>query len=355
MFLDQTDKKTGKRYTRADLTGAGVTKEGESGKPWRGIDPTSKGRHWAYTHAELDRLDKEGKIHWPKKGVPRLKRFEDELKGLPLQDVWDDINPIHNQSSERFGFQTQKPLPLLERIIDSTSKEGQWILDPFCGCGTTIIAAEKLRRHWVGIDITYLAINLVKNRLETSFPESKFEVEGEPRDIGAARELANNRYQFQWWALSLVGARPVGSKQANPHEGRKGADEGIDGWLRFADGSIGHAERVVVQVKSGHVSVKDIRELRDVVNRQKAAIGLLLTLEEPTREMTKEVAATIPYISPKWQHEYPKIQILTVEELLEGKKPDMPPTVNVFQEAPQLERRTRGVQTRFSKEKSQVT
>ena len=213
MFLDQKDEKTGKRYARIDLTGAGVTKDGESGKPWRNIDPTAKGRHWAYTHAKLDRLDKEGRIHWPKKGVPRLKKFEAEFSGMSLQDIWNDIRPIHNQSQERLGFQTQKPLPLLERIIDSASKEGQWILDPFCGCGTAIVAAEKLRRHWIGIDITYLAINLVKNRLKDSFPECEFDVEGEPRDIGAAIELAKNRYQFQWWALSLVDARPVGSNR----------------------------------------------------------------------------------------------------------------------------------------------
>jgi site-specific DNA-methyltransferase (adenine-specific) len=349
-FLDQKDPKTGKRYARIDLTGAGITKDGESGKPWRGIDPTSKGRHWAYDRNELERLDKEGRIHWPRKGVPRYKKFEDEFEGMPLQDIWNDIRPLHNLSRERLGFQTQKPLPLLERIIDSASKEGQWVLDPFCGCGTTIIAAEKLRRHWVGIDITYLAINLVKNRLETSFPNCKFDVEGEPRDMGAAIELAQNRYQFQWWALSLVGARPVGSKQASPHEGKKGADEGIDGWLRFSNGAIGRAERVVVQVKSGHVGVKDIRELRDTVSRQNAAIGLFITLEEPTREMLKEISATSPYVSPRWKHEYPKIQILTIAELFAGKKPDMPPTISPLQEAPQLEKRKRGVQTRFSHE-----
>jgi site-specific DNA-methyltransferase (adenine-specific) len=348
MFLDQRDAKTGKRYARIDLTGAGVTKDGESGKPWHGIDPTVKGRHWAYTHAELDRLDKEEKIHWPKKGVPRLKKFEDEYSGMSLQDIWNDIRPIHNQSKERLGFQTQKPLPLLERIIDSASREGQWVLDPFCGCGTAIVAAEKLRRHWIGIDITYLAINLVKNRLKDSFPKCEFDIEGEPRDIGAATELAKNRYQFQWWALTLVGARPVGSQPSRPREGRKGADEGVDGWLRFMDGMEGHAERVVVQVKSGHVGVKDIRELRDVINRQKAVMGLFITLEEPTREMIKEVEATEPYISPRWKHEYPKIQILTIAELLNKKKPDMPPTASVFQESPQLEKRSGAIQTKFS-------
>jgi DNA modification methylase len=347
LFLDSVDKKTGKRYARIDLTGAGITEDGETGKPWRGIDPTSKGRHWAYSHEELERLDKEGRIHWPKRGVPRLKKFEDEYKGMALQDIWTDIRPIHNLSSERLGFQTQKPLALLERIIESASKKGAWVLDPFCGCGTAIVAAEKLQRHWIGIDITYLAINLVKSRLKNSFPDCKFAIEGEPKDMGGAIELAKNPFQFQWWILSLIGAKPVGSKKGKPRVGRKGADEGVDGWLRFVDGPIGHIERAVVQVKSGHVGVKDIRELRDVVSRQKAAIGIFVTLQKPTREMVKEVKATSPYVSPRWKHEYPRIQILTIEDIFNGKRPDMPPTVNPFLTARQLRRRQKLIQRKL--------
>ncbi len=351
-FLDEYDHVVKKWYKRADLTGAGVTKAGDSGKPWRGINPTAKGRHWAIPRLRdmknktatvqeaLDELDKMGRIHWPRKkdGMPRLKVYEDELDFMPLQDVWTDIRPIHNLSPERLGFQTQKPEALLERIINSCTKEGDWMLDPFCGCGTAITAAEKLHRHWIGIDITWLAINLVKGRLSNMFPGIQFKVEGEPRDIGAARELAKDRYQFQWWALSLIDARPVGSTPTKPREGRKGADEGIDGWLRFADGAEGHVEKIVVQVKSGHVGVKDIRELRDVVSRQKAAIGLFLTLEEPTGEMIKETKATDPYISSTWKHEYPKIQILTINDLLTGKRPNIPPTTSVYQEAPLAKR-----------------
>lgn len=170
------------------------------------------------------------------------------------------------------------------------------------------------------------------------FPGIQFKIEGEPRDMGAACELAKDRYQFQWWALSLIGARPVGSTPNKPREGKKGADEGIDGWLRFADGVEGHVEKVVVQVKSGHVGVKDIRELRDVVSRQKAAIGLFLTLEEATSEMIKETKATDPYISPTWKHEYPKIQTMTIDDLLKGKRPNIPPTISVYQEAPLAKR-----------------
>jgi site-specific DNA-methyltransferase (adenine-specific) len=244
-------------------------------------------------------------------------------------------------AKERVGFPTQKPIQLLERIIQASSSENSWILDPFCGCGTAVITAEKLHRHWVGIDITFLAINLVKNRLRDSFPISKYTIEGEPRDIDAARALAQNRYQFQWWAISKIEARPVGSTDAKPFEGKKGADEGVDGWLRFMDKHEGHYEKIVVQVKSGHVGVKDIRELRDTVSRQKAAIGIFLTLEGPTSEMIKEVKATEPYVSPLWKCEYPCLQILTIEQLLKGERPKIPPTISQYQESPRLEKTIR--------------
>ncbi|MGH9909531.1 MAG: DNA methyltransferase, partial [Nitrososphaerales archaeon] len=307
------EPKTNRRFMADNLLAAGIRK-GESGKPWHGIDPTNTGNHWQYTVQKLDELDRQGLIYWPPRGkMPRLKRYLDTLDGKPLTAEWTDIPSVGAHAEERLGYPTQKPTQLLERIIKASTNEGDWILDPFCGCGTAITTAEKLRRCWIGIDITYLAINLVKHRLQDMFPDVKFKVEGEPRDLGAAMELAKNRYQFQWWALSLIRARPLGSKPANPREGKKGADEGVDGWLRFADGPEGHIERIVVQVKSGHVGVKDIRELRDVVTSQKAAMGIFITLEEPASEMIKEVKATDPYVSPTWGHEYPKIQITTVE------------------------------------------
>ena len=243
--------------------------------------------------------------------------YLNEAKGRPVDNLWDDINRISPTSSERLGYPTQKPIQLLERIIEASSKEGDWVLDPFCGCGTAIAAAEKLHRHWTGIDVTYLAVNIVKGRLKDSFPAIDFLIEGEPRDLAAAKALAqdsdNNskrRYQFQWWALTKIGARAEGATAAKPQEGKKGADAGVDGWLRFMDKSEGHYESIVVQVKSGHVGVKDIRELRDVVAMQRAAMGIFLTLEEPTNEMVKEVKATDTYVSPLWKYEYPKLQII---------------------------------------------
>lgn len=302
-------------------------------------------RVWRWTKERMLKEDRNGRIIMPKDGkVPRYKRYYDEQEGIPIGDFWDDIDYV--KGSERLGYPTQKPMALLERIIDATTDEGDWVLDPFCGCGTAIIAAEKLRRHWIGIDITYLAINLVKRRLKDSFPNIKFVAEGEPYDLGAAIELAKNRYQFQWWALDRLGATPIGSTEAKPREGKKGADEGVDGWLRFSIGE--HFEKIVVQVKSGHVGVRDIRELRDVVSRQKATMGLFITLEEPTSEMISEVKATDPYVSPIWHHEYPRLQILTIEELLKGKRPQIPLTESPFKEAPPEKRTTKSINMKLA-------
>jgi len=304
-------------------------------------------RAWRFTKEKMLKLEADGLIYTKSK-VPQLKRYLDILEargGGAVHEIWDEIPAINSQAKERLGYPTQKPTQLLERIINASSNEGEWVLDPFCGCGTAIIGAEKLHRHWVGIDITFLAINLVKGRLRDSFPTATYLVEGEPKDLGAARALAQNRYQFQWWALFKIGALPVGSTEANPRIGKKGADEGVDGWLRFVDKAEGHYEKIVVQVKSGHVGVKDIRELRDVVTRQRAAMGIFLTLEEPTSEMTREVNVTDPYVSTLWKHEFPKIQILTIEQLLREERPDTPPTVSPFQEAQQVKKADRTKET----------
>jgi len=330
----------GQRYTTSDLNppgGRGPIYE------FHGIK-----RPWRFEEKKILELEKKGLIYTKSK-VPRLIRYLDELEargGAAVHEIWDDIS-LNSMANERLGFQTQKPSPLLERVIKAGSDRGDWVLDPFCGCGTAIAAAEKLGRRWIGIDVTYLAINLVKKRVKDSFPDVNFIVEGEPKDLGAAKELAKNPYQFQWWALSLIDAKPVGSTLAKPEAGRKGADEGVDGWIRLIDGLEGPVKKVVVQVKSGHVSVKDIRELRDVVMRQKGVIGVFITLEEPTSEMVKEVKTTDPYVSTKWNREYPAIQILTVAELLHGKKPELPPAISPLQEAPRIEK----IRSRFVQEK----
>jgi SAM-dependent methyltransferase len=254
-----------------------------------------------------------------------------ELKGQALDTVWD-IKPVDPKDKDRMGYPTQKPEALLDRIIQASSNPGDLVLDPFCGCGTAIASAQKLGRHWIGIDITHLAITLVKHRLIDSFGDGvKFTVIGEPTSLPDAEELARqDPYQFQWWALGLVGARPA--------EEKKGADKGIDGRLYFHDEAEGgKTKQVIFSVKAGHTNVTHIRDLRGVLDREKAEIGVLITTQEPTQPMKSEAAGLDLYYSPGWDQSYPRIQILTISDLLTGKKINMPPVGQVsvtFKKAP---------------------
>jgi hypothetical protein len=336
------EQETGRRYASDNLTASG-TREGSSGDTWRGIDVKSKGIHWKYTTQKLEELDKEGRIIWPRKerGVPRYKRYLDEMPGVAIQSIITDVPPLSAQSAEKLGYPTQKPEALLERIMKASSNEWDTVLDPFCGCGTTIAVAQRLNRRWIGIDITSLATALIKNRLRDAFGDSAiYKVIGEPVALPDARTLAEqDPYQFQWWALGLVGARPV--------EQKKGSDKGIDGRLPFHDeGEGGKTKQVVLSVKAGHTGVAHVHELRGVVEREKAEIGVLLTMQEPTQPMRAEVAGAGFYHSPGWNKNYPKLQVLTVAELLEGKGIDMPPIRQVsttFKKAPKA-KDTQGVQ-----------
>lgn len=164
----------GGRYKHENPSGAGL-RNGVTGQPWRGIDPSAKGRHWAKMPDEMDRLDAEGLIHWPEKegGWPYIKVYLDERKGAPAQDVWADIDPINMMATERLGYPTQKPEALLERIISASSKKGDVVLDPFCGCGTALAVAHRLGRSWIGIDINHMAIGLIESRLPDAFQATK--------------------------------------------------------------------------------------------------------------------------------------------------------------------------------------
>ena len=336
-FFDQTDQ-DGRRWKRADMTGAGI-RHGETGLPWRGIDITAKGRHWGSPPSVLDELDRKGRVHWPKKedGMPRLKQYPEDLPGVPLQDVWPDVRPLHNLAAERLGYPTQKPETLLDRIILSSTSEGEVVLDPFCGCGTTIASAQRLRRAWIGIDVTNLAITLIRHRLRDTYGddiEQTYQVIGEPVSVPDAEALAAaDPYQFQWWALGLVGARPA--------EGKKGADQGIDGRIYFHDGDTGKTKQIVLSVKAGKLHAPYVRDLRGVVEREQAALGVLLTLNTPTKTMRTEAASAGFYASPWGQH--PRVQILTVGELLAGKKLDAPPprqTSLTYKRAPKALKKT---------------
>ncbi|MEI7833662.1 MAG: DNA methyltransferase, partial [bacterium] len=225
---------------------------------------------------------------------------------------WTDINIINQSATERLGYPTQKPESLLERIINASSSPGDLVLDPFCGCGTAVVAAEKLERKWIGIDITHLAVALIEKRMQDTFPDITFDVVGTPKDLEAARDLAQrNKYQFQWWACSLVKAQPYDGK-------KKGADGGVDGLIFFQDDAHG-SKKIVVSVKGGDkVSVAMVRDLRAVVEREHAAIGLFVTLSAPTAPMLVEATSAGWYVSPTIDANFPRIQLLTIEGLLNG-------------------------------------
>ena len=329
----------GRRYKLDDLTAP--RPNSDSGKfEWRGTMP-GRSRGWGYRLEQLEKWWTEGRIHTKRDGTPRmdgLKVYLDESEGKPLQNIWTDIPRISNTSTERLGFPTQKPIALLERIISVSSNEGAVVLDAFCGCGTTIAAAQKLNRRWIGIDITYLAISLIEYRLTDTFgSDAKYEVIGIPKDQASARDLSlRDRYQFQWWALSLIRARPYQGK-------KKGADQGVDGLIYFQDIAPENpkkklTQKIVVQVKSGQVSVRDIRELKTVVENQDGVIGVFITLREPTRPMVTEAATAGTW--KRFAMAYPKIQIRTIKELLDGNGIEYPQTpVNVtFRKAEQATR-----------------
>lgn len=309
-YLERTFRyvdETGRRYRIADL--ANPAYRPNLIYEYKGYKPPKKG--WAISREKMELWDKEGRLYFPKSKDGRIqrKRFLDEVRGKPVQNLWDDIEMISSQSAERLGYPTQKPLALLERIIKASSKEGDVVLDPFCGCGTAIHAAEKLKRRWIGVDVTHLAINLVEDRLRAAFPGVTFDVHGVPKDFDSARDLAQrDKYEFQYWACSLVKAQPYRGK-------KKGADTGIDGVIPIQDDKT--YKQIIVSVKAGeHVSVPMIRELAHVVNREKAPHGFFVTLAKPTAPMKVEAVKAGYYKSPVGPK--PKIQILTIEGLLNG-------------------------------------
>ncbi len=224
-----------------------------------------------------------------------------------------NVKPVLNLSKERLGYPTQKPVGLLEILIKASISKGDIVLDPFCGCGTTIDAAERLGINWIGIDITHLAINLIKRRIREKYPDCKFEVIGEPKDIEGARDLAlKDRYQFEWWALSLIDARPANDK-------KKGADQGVDGIILLRNPNMKEPIKTIVQVKSGHVKSDMITALKGAMERDKAKYAVFITLEEPTQPMIKEALEKGFETEPLTNEKIPKVEIITIKELLEGK------------------------------------
>lgn len=291
---------------------------------WKGRRSPPNG--WRFERPTMERLEKENRLYYSKSGMVYVKNYLDEQKGRAAQNLWTDI-AMSKSGAERLGYPTQKPLALLERIITASSNEGDTVLDPFCGCGTAIAAAQNLNRRWIGIDITNLAITLIRSRLTDAFAgKAEYEVIGEPVSLPDASALAaSDPYQFQWWALGLVGARPV--------EQKKGADKGIDGRIYFHVND-GKTRSIILSVKAGHVSVPHVRDLRGVLDRERAEMGVLISLDEPTGPMRREAASAGFYDSPWGKHA--RLQLLTIEELLTGKGIDRPPqqTSTTFKRAP---------------------
>jgi DNA modification methylase len=352
------DEETGRRFRRGDLTAA--RPGGDTEYEWRvkrhinirerwiadledeylspkegweytGVHPY-RGRYWAYSKDNMRQFASEGRLRHTFDGMPEYKRYLDEMPGVALQDIWTDLTPIIAGTAERLGYPTQKPEALLERIIKASSNPGDVVLDPFCGCGTAIAVAQNLNRRWLGIDITHLAIGLIKKRLADAFSEAvreTYEVIGEPVDLPGATKLAeDDPYQFQWWALSLVGARPLARK--------KGADQGIDGRLYFHDEPRGgKTKQIILSVKAGHLQASHVRDLRGVIEREKAEIGALISMEPPTKPMLKEAAEAGLYQPPGLANRYPRLQLLNIADLLSGKQIEYPRLLDVtYRKAP---------------------
>ena len=303
----------GRKFMSGDLGAAGLQGGGYEYE-WKGIV-----RLWRVPITTMERLEAENRIFYTRNGIPRIKRYLDASKGLPAQDWWSDIESLRSWAVERLGYPTQKPEALLERILIASSKKGDLVLDPFCGCGTTVQVAEKLHRNWIGIDITHLAIGLIKQRLSDSFGieiRNSYKVVGEPTDYeGAALLATEDKYQFQWWALGQVGARPT--------EQKKGADRGIDGRLYFFDDNSGESKQIIFSVKAGKVSSPQVRDLVGVLTNEKAEIGVFITFEKPTQPMLA-TAATAGFYTSSDGTKYPRIQILTIEQILKGTQPKYP-------------------------------
>jgi DNA modification methylase len=328
----------GRRYRLSDLTGSGA-RNGESGREWKGFNPSQFARHWGIPsvvkqdfgeqalspHQWLDLFDQEGLIEMRGDGTgwPHVRRYLDRMSGQAPQDIIDDIPPLSQRHAERLGYPTQKPLALLERIIAASSHAGDVVLDPFCGCGTTIHAAQKLGRKWIGIDVTYLAIGLIERRLRESFAGIAMEVLGEPRGLMDAEHLAASEpHQFQYWITQKIGGQPY-------QGGRKGADRGIDGYLYYTRNALGSGKAgtaaAIISVKAGrNVGVAMVRDLRGVLEREKADLGIFVCVTLPTRDMLREAAAAGIWTDPATGLDYPRVQLFTLAELFRGQLPLVP-------------------------------
>ncbi len=318
---------TGRRYTLDNTLNPNPNRPNLTYE-WNGLT-----RVWRWTRERMQEMHDTGRLVYTSSGMPRYKRYLDEMPGTPVTDVWTDIPPLNSQAQERLGYPTQKPLVLLERIINASSNPGDVVLDPFCGCGTAVHAAEKLGRRWIGIDITHLSIALIEKRMHDAFPGIAFEVEGRPKDLDSALQLAlRDKHEFQKWAVTHVGGQPW-------RGGQKGPDGGIDGLIFFngfdAKAEKSSHEKAIISVKGGlNKNVNDVASLVETIGREKAALGILLAAALPTKQMEARAAAA-GFYDPGTGVAVPRIQIITLAELFAGKRPVIP-NVNpaMFKAAP---------------------
>jgi len=303
------------RFLDRDLTAGGLSGGGYN-YDWKGIK-----KLWRCPIETMQKYEEQNKLYYTRNGTPRLKQYLEEMPGVPLTNLWNDIPPINSQASERLGYPTQKPEALLERIIKASSNKGDIILDAYCGCGTTIAVAERLERNWIGIDITYQSISLMLKRLEDSFGKNvldKIELNGIPKDMESAQALATKpddrtRKEFEKWAVLTY------SNNRAVINDKKGADKGIDA-IAYFQGDKDNREKIIFQVKSGNVKSGDIRDLQGTMTLQGAALGIFITLNPPSKDMIQTAKSAGIYRSPYRSQSVDKIEIVTVQEILEQKK-----------------------------------
>lgn len=358
-YFEEDDKGYKTAYYGNVLTGSG-TRNGESGKPWKGIDPTAKGRHWAVPgkliegfedevegmsqHEKMDFLFDKGLIKFSDGDTwPIYERYLKPSDGTPVGDIWAyqpytegtvfgtnegidaDIRWLNPQDKERLGYPTQKPVALLQRIITASSNEGDVVLDPFCGCGTAVDAAQRLGRQWIGIDVTTLSVDLMDKRLRHTYGDSiagTYEILGVPRDFAGAKALfAQSPFEFERWCVTQVGGQP-NEKQVG--------DKGIDGVIRFPLDAKGSTGKILVSVKGGATNPGHVRDLLGTVGGSKAAMGVFICMNEPTKGMLEVAHTSGTYTHPATGQEYPRIQIIAVEDLLDFKRLDAPPAINPY-------------------------
>ena len=340
-FYRFVEEGTGRRYRLSDLTNPNRDRPNLTYE-WKGHV-----RVWRWTKQRMEEAEQHGIIQYSSTGLAAQKRYLDEMQGQPVDSIWDDIEPVQAHSKERLGYATQKPEALLERVISASSNEGDVILDPFCGCGTAVVAAHRLGRKWIGIDITYLAVDLMQNRLKTTFPgdfKKGVQIDGEPADEAAALALAEkDKYQFQFWSVAKLGGTSRGGQN------KKGADQGVDGVIGFPEvdpeksGKAAHDfKQVIISVKGGNTGPSHVRDLIGTVKNESAAIGVLVTIKEPTRGMIDAAASAGVCQSNFTKKSYPKIQIITAGDIVHGKMVEMPPieSLSQYKAAPKAKRGT---------------